>query len=109
MVNNSKVDPIQEVVDAADQVSKSVSGILDIPISVQVVLASTRMPIQDILQLSQGSVVELNKLAGEPLDIFVNGKQIARGEAVVIDDKLGVRVLEIVSAPARVSSLSVSQ
>jgi flagellar motor switch protein FliN/FliY len=64
------------------------------------------MVINDLLQLGQGSVVELSKLAGEPLEIFVNGKLVARGEVVVVNEKFGVRVTDIVSPMERVKSLS---
>jgi len=69
-------------------------------------LGRTRMVINDLLQLGQGSVVELSKLAGEPLEIFVNGKLVARGEVVVVNEKFGVRVTDIVSPMERVKSLS---
>ena len=80
--------------------------ILDIPLEISVELGRTRMVINDLLQLGQGSVVELSKLAGEPLEIFVNGKLVARGEVVVVNEKFGVRVTDIVSPMERVKSLS---
>jgi flagellar motor switch protein FliN/FliY len=64
------------------------------------------MVINDLLQLGQGSVIELSKLAGEPLEIFVNGKLVARGEVVVVNEKFGVRVTDIVSPMERVKSLA---
>ena len=79
--------------------------ILDIPLEISVELGRTRMVINDLLQLGQGSVVELSKLAGEPLEIFVNGKLVARGEVVVVNEKFGVRVTDIVSPMERVKSL----
>jgi flagellar motor switch protein FliN/FliY len=63
------------------------------------------MTIQDLLQLSQGSVLELEKLAGEPLDIFINGKQVARGEAVIVNEKFGVRITDILSPEDRMGGL----
>ncbi|MDR0354761.1 MAG: flagellar motor switch protein FliN [Deltaproteobacteria bacterium] len=80
--------------------------ILDIPLEISVELGRTRMIINDLLQLGQGSVIELSKLAGEPLEIFVNGKLVARGEVVVVNEKFGVRVTDIVSPMERVKSLS---
>lgn len=80
--------------------------ILDIPLEVTVELGRTRMLIQELLELAQGAVVELNKLAGEPMDILVNNKLVARGEAVVVNDKFGVRVTDIVSPLERVQKLS---
>src|SRR5450432_773603 len=66
--------------------------IMDVTLQITVEVGRARMTIQDLLQLGQGSVVELEKLAGEPLDIFVNGKPVARGEAVIVNEKFGVRV-----------------
>ncbi|MCU0589664.1 MAG: flagellar motor switch protein FliN [Syntrophobacteraceae bacterium] len=79
--------------------------LLDIPLEVSVELGSTRMLINDLLQLGQGSVIELNKLAGEPLEILVNHTLIARGEAVVINEKFGVRITDIISPTDRVKQL----
>ncbi|MBU2550744.1 MAG: flagellar motor switch protein FliN [Proteobacteria bacterium] len=80
--------------------------ILDIPLEVSVELGRTKMVINDLLQLGQGSVIELTKLAGEPLEILVNNKLVARGEVVVVNEKFGVRVTDIVSPMERVKSLS---
>lgn len=79
--------------------------ILDIPLEVSVELGRTRMVINDLLQLGQGSVIELSKLAGEPLEILVNNKLVARGEVVVVNEKFGIRVTDIVSPIERVKSL----
>jgi flagellar motor switch protein FliN/FliY len=79
--------------------------LLDIPLMVSVELGRTRMLINDLLQLGQGSVVELEKLAGEPMEIFVNSRLIARGEVVVINEKFGVRLTDIVSPSERVRQL----
>jgi len=80
--------------------------ILDIPLDVSAELGRARLLINELLQLGQGSVVELNKLAGEPLEVFVNGKLVARGEAVVINEKFGVRLTDIISPMERVKQLS---
>ena len=77
--------------------------IMDVPLKVTVELGRTRMQIRDVLELGKGSVVELDKLAGEPVDLLVNGKLIARGEVVVIDENFGIRVTDIVSPAERVS------
>lgn len=90
----------------ADNASRPLDFILDIPLEISVELGRARMVINDLLQLGQGSVVELSKLAGEPLEIFVNGKLVARGEVVVVNEKFGVRVTDIVSPMERVKSLS---
>lgn len=79
--------------------------ILDIPLVVSVELGRTNIQIGDLLQLAQGSIVELTKLAGEPLDVLVHGKLVARGEAVVINDQFGVRLTDIVSQTERLESL----
>jgi flagellar motor switch protein FliN/FliY len=79
--------------------------ILDIPMFLTVELGRSRMLISELLQLGQGSVVELTKLAGEPMDVFVNQKLIARGEVVVVNEKFGIRITDIVSPPERVNKL----
>ena len=84
---------------------KNLDFILDIPLQVTVDLGRTKLLVKDILQLSQGAVVELTKLAGEPLDIFVNSKLVARGEAVVVNEKFGVRLVDIVSPNERVEKI----
>ena len=83
----------------------SLDFILDIPLQVTVELGRTKLLVKDILQLNQGAVVELTKLAGEPLDIFVNSKLVARGEAVVVNEKFGVRLVDIVSPNERVEKI----
>ncbi len=89
----------------ADGAKRELDFILDIPLDVSVELGRTRLLINELLQLGQGSVVELNKLAGEPLEVFVNGKLVARGEAVVINEKFGVRLTDIISPMERVKQL----
>ncbi|RJP76364.1 MAG: flagellar motor switch protein FliN [Desulfobacteraceae bacterium] len=79
--------------------------ILDIPLELSVELGKTKMLINDLLQLGQGSVIELNKLAGEPLEIYINRKLVARGEVVVVNEKFGVRLTDIISPLERVRSL----
>jgi len=79
--------------------------ILDLPLEISVELGRTKLLINDLLQLGQGSVVELNKFAGEPLEILVNNKLIARGEAVVVNEKFGVRITDIISPLERVKQL----
>jgi flagellar motor switch protein FliN/FliY len=79
--------------------------ILDIPLEVSVELGRAKMLISDLLQLGQGSVIELTKLAGEPAEIFVNQKLIARGEVVVVNEKFGIRMTDIISPAERVKQL----
>jgi flagellar motor switch protein FliN/FliY len=89
----------------ADSTRRELDFILDIPLDVSAELGRTRLLINELLQLGQGSVVELNKLAGEPLEVYVNGKLVARGEAVVINEKFGVRLTDIISPIERVKQL----
>jgi flagellar motor switch protein FliN/FliY len=78
---------------------------MDVPLDLSVELGRARMSIQDLLNLSPGSVIELDKVAGEPLDFMVNGRLVARGEAVVVNDKFGVRITDIVSPSERIARL----
>lgn len=107
---------LEGVAKAAGEVSAAAAGaapkqgqtldfILDVTLQVTVEVGRARMTIQDLLQLGQGSVVELEKLAGEPLDIYINGKAVARGEAVIVNEKFGVRLTDIISPEDRVESL----
>jgi flagellar motor switch protein FliN/FliY len=82
--------------------------VLDIPVQLTVELGRTRIPIKHILQLAQGSVVELDALAGEPMDVFVNGYLIAQGEVVVVNEKFGIRLTDIVTPSERMRRLSKS-
>jgi flagellar motor switch protein FliN/FliY len=79
--------------------------LLDIPLEVTVEIGRVRLAIRDLLQLGAGSVVELAKAAGEPLDVLVNGKPIARGEAVMVNDRFGVRLTDIISPTDRIAGL----
>ena len=79
--------------------------LLDIPLEVTVELGRARLALRDLLALSAGSVVELAKLAGEPLDVLVNGKLVARGECVMVNEKFGVRLTDIVSRSERLARL----
>jgi flagellar motor switch protein FliN/FliY len=111
-----------EIVPAAEQVAPAsfanfaptpaagagndINMILDIPVQLTVELGRTRIPIKHILQLAQGSVVELDALAGEPMDVLVNGYLIAQGEVVVVNDKFGIRLTDIVTPSERMRRLS---
>ena len=85
---------------------KSLDYILDIPLTVTVELGRSKMLINDLLQLGQGSVIELTKMVGEPLEVLVNQKLVARGEVVVVNEKFGVRLTDIISPMDRVQSLA---
>jgi flagellar motor switch protein FliN/FliY len=79
--------------------------ILDIPISISLQIGSTKISIRNLLKLNQGSVVELDRLAGEPLDVLVNGTLIAHGEVVVVNEKYGIRLTDVISAAERIQKL----
>ena len=118
----AKPETASELHSAADQVASAsfqnfapttamsagndINMILDIPVQLTVELGRTRIPIKHILQLAQGSVVELEALAGEPMDVLVNGYLIAQGEVVVVNDKFGIRLTDIVTPSERMRRLS---
>jgi len=88
---------------SGDEVNLEV--ILDIPVTLSVEIGRTRQTIRNLLQLNQGSVVELDRLAGEPMDVLVNGTLIAHGEIVVVNEKFGIRLTDVISAAERVNKL----
>ncbi|MDR7070663.1 flagellar motor switch protein FliN/FliY [Pseudoxanthomonas japonensis] len=90
---------------ASHDVDMSLDVILDVPVTLSLEVGRTRMPIRNLLQLNQGSVVELERGAGEPLDVFVNGTLIAHGEVVVVNDRFGVRLTDVVSPSERIRRL----
>lgn len=118
-------DPMDKIADQLNEMSGSNGGlenvssqrmggsgkdrnldlILDIPLKLTVELGRTKMPVSDLLNLTQGSVIELAKLAGEPMEVLVNDKLIARGEAVVVNEKFGVRLTDIISPSERIEQL----
>lgn len=83
----------------------NIEAILDVPVTLSMEVGRARIPIRNLLQLTQGAVVELERGAGEPLDVFVNGTLIAHGEVVVVNDKFGVRVTDVVSPAERIRKL----
>ena len=119
---DGRAETASEVHAAAEQVSPAsftnfqptpgamagndINMILDIPVQLTVELGRARIPIKNILQLAQGSVVELEALAGEPMDVLVNGYLIAQGEVVVVNDKFGIRLTDIVTPSERMRRLS---
>lgn len=105
-VNDASFQDMSSAAHPTDgKLKRELEFILDIPLDVSAELGRTRLLINELLQLGQGSVVELNKLAGEPLEVYVNGKLVARGEAVVINEKFGVRLTDIISPIERVKQL----
>jgi flagellar motor switch protein FliN/FliY len=90
----------------AATIQNDLDMILDIPVQLTVELGRTKMPIKQLLQLAQGSVVELSVMAGEPLDVLINGFLIAQGEVVVVNEKLGIRLTDIVTPSERLHRLN---
>jgi len=85
--------------------SRNLDLLLDIPLEISVEIGRTRLPLRELLQLTSGSVVELDRLVGVPLDVFVNGRLIAHGEAVMVNEKFGVRLSDVVSPSERLQRL----
>ncbi len=100
------VPPAEEKAADAEHEGTELDFILDIPLELSVELGKTKMLVNDLLQLGQGSIVELDKLAGEPLEIYINKKLVARGEVVVVNEKFGIRLTDIISPLERVRSLA---
>jgi flagellar motor switch protein FliN/FliY len=98
-------DQDAKMANIPDTSHRNLSLIMDIPLRVAVELGRTKMVVNDLLNLGQGSVIELNKLAGEPMEVLVNDKLVARGEAVVVNEKFGVRLTDIISPSERVEQL----
>lgn len=106
MAQTSKVTSDRsQSVQLSPEKDRNLQMILDIPLRVTVELGRTKMPVSELLNLTQGSVIELSKLAGEPMEVLINDKLIARGEAVVVNEKFGVRLTDIISPTERVEQL----
>lgn len=91
--------------DASKNGDVSLDSILDVPVTISMEIGRTQINIRNLLQLNQGSVVELDRLAGEPMDVMVNGTLIAQGEVVVVNEKFGIRLTDIISPADRVKRL----
>lgn len=89
----------------SDGTTPELDVILDIPVSISMEVGNTQIPIRNLLQLNQGSVIELDRLAGEPLDVLVNGTLIAHGEVVMVNDKFGIRLTDVISQSERIQKL----
>ena len=104
-----KQAPLDSLTDdsqpVGDDLAPELDVILDIPVSISMEVGRTDIPIRNLLQLNQGSVVELDRLAGEPLDVLVNGTLIAHGEVVMVNDKFGIRLTDVVSQSERIQRL----
>ncbi|HCY86431.1 MAG TPA: flagellar motor switch protein FliN [Desulfobacteraceae bacterium] len=106
-VSEEMEDEIAEKTE--EQEARELDFILDIPLELSVELGKTKMLVNDLLQLGQGSIIELNKLAGEPLEVYINRKLIARGEVVVVNEKFGVRLTDVITPIDRVKSLAAEE
>ncbi len=93
-----------ETLEAGDDINLDV--ILDVPVTISMEIGRTQINIRNLLQLNQGSVVELDRLAGEPMDVLVNGTLVAHGEVVVVNDKFGIRLTDVISPAERVKRLT---
>lgn len=108
MSEQIKEAPVEENLNPDEELNlrmKKLELILDIPLKVSVELGRTKVLVNDLLQLGQGSVIELNKLAGDPLEVLVNEKLVARGEVVVVNEKFGIRLTDIISPIERIEKL----
>ena len=105
MMEQAPLDDLNAETGVMAAGDENLNAILDIPISLSVVIGQTSISIRNLLQLNQGSVVELDRLAGEPLDVMVNNTLVAQGEVVVINDKYGIRLTDVISALDRVRNL----
>jgi flagellar motor switch protein FliN/FliY len=107
-VKNVKLDELEDTSSAksmtADEISR-LDSILDIPVTISMEVGRSKINIRNLLQLNQGSVVELERVAGEPLDVLVNGTLIAHGEVVVVNDKFGIRLTDVISQTERIKKL----
>ena len=105
--NDGEIAPLEELSTQEIEVSpeeqqKKLDTILDIPVTISMEVGRTKMPIRNILQLNQGSIVELDRLAGDAFDVMVNGTLIAHGEIVVVNDKFGIRLTDVISQTERI-------
>lgn len=106
--NNVRTAPMEEFDQnggPASGVSPDLDVILDIPVVISMEVGNTQIPIRNLLQLNQGSVIELDRLAGEPLNVLVNGTLIAHGEVVMVNDKFGIRLTDVISPAERIKRL----
>jgi len=102
--DDGPVERKSSLVSSADELNLDV--ILDVPVTLSMEIGRTQINIKNLLQLNQGSIVELDRFAGEPLDVLVNGTLIAHGEVVVINDKFGIRLTDVISLSERVKKLA---
>jgi flagellar motor switch protein FliN/FliY len=103
----AKLDDItsESIEESISSDNPDLEVVLDIPVTISMEVGATQITIRNLLQLNQGSVIELDRLAGEPLDVLVNGTLIAHGEVVVINEKFGIRVTDVISPSERIKKL----
>ena len=101
----AELDELEEDLDITPKEKRKLDTILDIPVTISMEVGRSNISIRNLLQLNQGSVVELDRVAGEPLDVLVNGTLIAHGEVVVVNDKFGIRLTDVISQLERIKKL----
>ena len=106
-VRTAPMEEFEEVAQASQGTGPApdLDVILDIPVTISMEVGNTQIPIRNLLQLNQGSVIELDRLAGEPLDVLVNGTLIAHGEVVMVNEKFGIRLTDVISPGERIKRL----
>ena len=104
-VQTAELEELSEDTDVSDDDKRKLDAILDIPVTISMEVGRSQISIRNLLQLNQGSVVELERVAGEPLDVLVNGTLIAHGEVVVVNDKFGIRLTDVISQIERIRKL----
>ncbi|MBE0469304.1 MAG: flagellar motor switch protein FliN [Methyloprofundus sp.] len=97
---------LEDDANSSDGEDINLDVILDVPVTISMEIGRTQINIRNLLQLNQGSVVELDRLAGEPMDVLVNGTLVAHGEVVVVNDKFGIRLTDVISASERIKRLA---
>jgi len=104
-VQVAELDELQDNAEITSDEKRKLDTILDIPVTISMEVGRSNISIRNLLQLNQGSVVELDRVAGEPLDVLVNGTLIAHGEVVVVNDKFGIRLTDVISQIERIKKL----
>ena len=104
-VQTAELEELNEDAPVGEEEKRKLDAILDIPVTISMEVGRSQISIRNLLQLNQGSVVELERVAGEPLDVLVNGTLIAHGEVVVVNDKFGIRLTDVISQIERIRKL----
>ena len=104
-INSNSTIPQTDKSSVTEKDFNGIDFLLDVPLEISVEVGRAKLPIKDFLRMKEGGVIELDKLADEPLDLYVNSRLIARGEAVMVNDKFGLRLIDVVSAKERLEKL----